>query len=594
MSSSEYFSALFNSEMIETKTKEISLKETLIKPFIIVLKLSYGLIIAEEEWLEIKIQELFESIITANKYQFIECEKLLSQKMIDIFSFKISDFDEESDQLINKSNDNSLLTIWELLEMAKLHNLMFLIDLCLIFFDENISYAFKTFDKQFISADILLDVISRDTFGAKEIDIFKIVEKWIHKHRIRYNLKCIEEKLLLESVRLTLMSLEELNSIVVKSGLYESEFIDHLMKHEMTGDLAQNNRICYESGKLFSAYSSTETYLRNEEKVTVCVTCLLPMPTKINHIMFRIRPLFCGESQNQFNANYWIGVPDSSAENGFRKVIDYKQYSCNGEQDLYFETPFVTNSIRICLESNREVIETNETPNLRLFSDRKQFTINSLGYEFSKNPLKLIDSCIVPETNISTKYGVDCYSPFFGDQYNQYLNEIVLNQSDFHPNPRHYSLRSHELRSHLPAAKEFKNLIQVPIRDFDEQSPPYYIIRLAQPIYVDSLQFEILLENKIFRYDEIPTAECKVEFCSEYGRDLSSADWKTISEDSYIRLSGFYNLEFDLQKVLVIRITGFRSNSDRSVRYPLNIKNFSIPANRSSPEWSHGFNLGIN
>jgi hypothetical protein len=88
------------------------------------------------------------------------------------------DIDEESDQLINKSNDNSLLTIWELLAMAKIHNLMFFIDLCLIFFDENISYAFKTFDKQFISADILLDVISSDTFGAKEIN----------------NLKCIEEK----------------------------------------------------------------------------------------------------------------------------------------------------------------------------------------------------------------------------------------------------------------------------------------------------------------------------------------------------------------------------------------------------------------
>jgi hypothetical protein len=156
--------------------------------------------------------------------------------------------------------------------------------------------------------------------------------------------------------------LEELISIVVKSGLYETQFIDHLMKHEMSGDLAQNNRFCYESRKLFSAYSSNETHLRNEEKVSVCVTCLLPMPTKINHIMFKIRPLFCGESQNQFNANYWIGVSDSSAENGFRKVIDYKQYSCNGEQDLYFETPFVTNSIRICLESNREVIETKSSP----------------------------------------------------------------------------------------------------------------------------------------------------------------------------------------------------------------------------------------
>ncbi len=45
--------------------------------------------------------------------------------------------------------------------------------------------------------------------------------------------------------------------------------------------------------------------------------------------------------------NLTTGVQDSSAENGFRNVIHYKHYSCNGEQDLYFETPIVTNSIRI-------------------------------------------------------------------------------------------------------------------------------------------------------------------------------------------------------------------------------------------------------
>ncbi len=39
------------------------------------------------------------------------------------------------------------------------------------------------------------------------------------------------------------------------------------MKHEMSGDSAQNDRIRHESSKLFSAYSSNETHLRNEEKV---------------------------------------------------------------------------------------------------------------------------------------------------------------------------------------------------------------------------------------------------------------------------------------------------------------------------------------
>jgi hypothetical protein len=96
------------------------------------------------------------------------------------------------------------------------------------------------------------------------------------------------------------MSSKELILILVKCGLYETQFIDHLLKHEMSRDLVQNNRIFYESRKLFRAYSSNGTHLRNEEKVSVCVTCLLPMPTKINYIMFRIRPLFRGDSLDSF------------------------------------------------------------------------------------------------------------------------------------------------------------------------------------------------------------------------------------------------------------------------------------------------------
>lgn len=595
MSSSEYFSALFNSEMIETKTKEISLKETLIKPFIIVLKVTYDRDITQEEWREMKIQELFEAIIIANKYQFIECEKFLSRKLIEIFSFKITD---TVDEVVNSDycKDRSLLTIWELLEMAKLHNLMFLIDLCLVFFDENISYAFKTFDKQFISADILLDVIKRDTFGAHEIDIFNIVQKWILKNRIRYNLNCIEETLLLGCVRLTLMSLEQLTSSVIKSGLYESETIDHVIKHELNGELAQNHRVCYESGRLFTEFSKNETHLRNEENSTVCVTCLLPMPTKVNHLMFIIRQLSCDENNLKFNSNYWIGIPDSNAENGFRQIVDYKQYSCLGKQELFFDEPFVTNNIRICLEYNIDGDVVIDPPNRRSFRDQIRVTIHSLSYEYTKSPLKMIDNCLVPELDFCKTIGVNCYSPYFGDQFNEHLNDIVLNKtnkySDYYDSCRH--------KKGVSITTQFKQRMHSPVVDFGQHIsdfglnlPPFYLIRLSQPIFVDCLQFEINLDETQ-RIEEIVSAECKVEFCSAYIRDISSAKWMTISDESYLTNTGYYNLEFDLQKILVIRISGFRFNSDRSVRFPLYIKNFSIPADRNSWDWSSGQKLGNN
>ncbi|CAG2178288.1 unnamed protein product, partial [Oppiella nova] len=78
----------------------------------------------------------------------------------------------------------------------------YLFDACLDFFDENVSYAFKTFDNQLVGGDILLDVISRETFGAPESDIYLLVEKWIHKYRIRSNQKAPEESLLLAAVKI--------------------------------------------------------------------------------------------------------------------------------------------------------------------------------------------------------------------------------------------------------------------------------------------------------------------------------------------------------------------------------------------------------
>jgi hypothetical protein len=85
---------------LETNYKCLELKETLIKPFIIVLKIVYGFDFNNENLEELEIPELIESLIIATKYQFTRVEKIRSQKIISKFP-PILDMNNESFQQIS-------------------------------------------------------------------------------------------------------------------------------------------------------------------------------------------------------------------------------------------------------------------------------------------------------------------------------------------------------------------------------------------------------------------------------------------------------------------------------------------------------------
>ncbi|XP_054155637.1 uncharacterized protein LOC128954095 [Oppia nitens] len=841
-SSSEYFMALFNSDMIETKTKEIVLKETLVKPFLLVLKLTYNIQMSSTDWFQLKIPELFESVITANKYQFVDCERQLSEKLMNVFAYRsvnclppeLTSHQQQQSLLLvpptafdgildnhryredrpsspaglaaATTTTTATLTIWELLEMAKLHNLHFLTDHCLRFFDENLDYSFDTFDQQFISADILRDVISRDTFGAREVDIFKLVRKWISKCRVRSTKRSVEEQELLECVRLNLIQDSQLDS-VYKSGLYEPELIDRISKHELTGILAQNRRICLDSGHVYRQDCSSVVQSHSERSIVVYINCLLPMPTKINHLMFRIQPT---DYTYNVNARYWIGVKDftttttttttattnnnnttatdSTGGGGgggeFRKVLDYTQCSCVGDQDIYFDQPFITDFVRIVVECNNELfpyrlIQSDdlfpgggpprllETPataataaasavaielplwqpwvpsnnsnsnsndntlpatvvggrgrgrargvggychqplsflvgvssrlaeshpstvaaavpatrdrdgaaactshaggggggtssdqNSRMTAYRQQrcrqflrsrqlpsdpnlFNIKAIRYEYSKCPLRTIESFIVADGNVCLKSGSMCCSKYFGPDFTDHLTDRVLNNKCTY-NEKYdtiggssggcssrasgYTLASivyidgdYETvnkssddndfsvddNDENPVVLAFNELMQTSSSADDFTSD--YVIRLPQPVYADCLQLEVIIENddryhrsrnNTKKWPQLPppppqlAAECLVEICPQFTDNLLSSannttDWHTIGYESYLMETGYYNLEFagGPEKVSAVRLTGFRYNSDRTKRYPLNIRNFSLPADRQSDSW---------
>jgi hypothetical protein len=99
MSESDYFKAMFSNHWLETNYNCLELKETVIKPFINVLKIVYGFDFNNEDLEVLEIPELIESLIIAIKYQFTRVEKILSQKIISKFP-SILDMNNESFQQI--------------------------------------------------------------------------------------------------------------------------------------------------------------------------------------------------------------------------------------------------------------------------------------------------------------------------------------------------------------------------------------------------------------------------------------------------------------------------------------------------------------
>jgi hypothetical protein len=233
---------MFNNEWIETNNNCLEIKETLYKPLIIVLKIVYGFHINDKEWNEFKIQELNEALIIANKYEFIRAEKILSQKIISKFPpihrINCEEFQQISDifQMSSNFNNNNKET-------------NFLEEECLKFFDKNSIHLIKKFDNFLISHQLLLKIISRDSFNVKEIDLFNSLMVWIQKSRLKYGFDFYEEEvLLLQMIRFKFISVEDMNNIVKPEveKLFKKEVMNEIIDDLINGFTNQTKR-CFKS-----------------------------------------------------------------------------------------------------------------------------------------------------------------------------------------------------------------------------------------------------------------------------------------------------------------------------------------------------------
>jgi len=128
------------------------------------------------------LQTVFDLFVISEKNNLLllnnECLNYMDRNAEKLLSNKLITFSP-----ITAINTEILQTICDFYAKSKTKSLLCLSKACLKFFDENADEVLKTIDQLIVSPQILIQIIRRDTFGVKEIDLFNSIIKWVTKYR---------------------------------------------------------------------------------------------------------------------------------------------------------------------------------------------------------------------------------------------------------------------------------------------------------------------------------------------------------------------------------------------------------------------------
>jgi len=332
---SEYFRALLYGGMKESHQKEVELKVSSVSAFKYLLKYLYCGHIQLKSFKEETILEIFG---LAHEYGFTELENA------------ISDYLKETLTIRN---------VCVIYDAANLFQLQPLAEVCRTFIDRQALEVIHHESFYNLSANTLKEMISRDSFCAQEIDIFRAVCEWAQRNSPSDLIKEI-----MASIRLSLISTNDLLTVVRNSGLVEADAIlDAIQAKSQSRDSDLNYRGCllpeqnvacsrfnsqvingenrnalldgdshnYDMEKGFTRHHIDET---NGQGILI----KLGMQCIINHV----RMLLWDKDMRAYS--YYIEV--SMDLKDWVRVIDHTQYLCRSWQYLYF-SPRVAKYIRI-------------------------------------------------------------------------------------------------------------------------------------------------------------------------------------------------------------------------------------------------------
>ncbi|GAB6031713.1 BTB/POZ domain-containing protein 9 [Chamberlinius hualienensis] len=373
---SEYFRALLFGGMRESQESEIELKGTSVVAFKLLLKYIYT---GQMGLASLKEEVILDVLWLAHQYGFVDLETAISDYLKAILSSR---------------------NVCVIYDMANLFNLTSLSGVCCSFIDKHATDIMLQESFLSISASALKEIISRNSFCAKEVDIFRAVCLWIEHNPES------DSREILSAIRLPLMKINDLLNVVRPTMLFSSDALldaiqskteskdtdlnyrGYLLPEEnvathrhgaqvIRGDMRQalldGDTKSYDMERGFTRHGIDEG--DNNQKGIVIK---LGKPCIVNCFKMLLWDL------DTRSYSYYIEV--SMDQKDWARVVDHQGYLCRSWQRLYFPAR-VVNYARI--------VGTHNTLN-------RVFHLVSFECLYTNKAVKLENGLIVPKENVAT------------------------------------------------------------------------------------------------------------------------------------------------------------------------------------------------
>ncbi|XP_041774053.1 BTB/POZ domain-containing protein 9 [Anopheles merus] len=371
---SEYFRALLYGGLQETKQDEITLNIPLMA-FRCLLKYIYS---GSMSLMQMKEEHLLDTLGLANQYGFADLEMAISDYLRQVLS---------------------LGNVCAILDAARLFALDGLTAVCHSFMDRNAADILQHESFRHLSLDSLCSLLLRDSFFAREVEIFQAVFDWC-----RCNADTVPNvDVVVGKVRFELMSLEELLTVVRPSGILDPDrlldaigekisskqlpyrgalwpeenvatpkFNSRTIHGELRSALLDGDTVSYDMEKGYTRHSISET--GDSSGIIVELGKLFI----INHI----KVLLWDRDMRSYS--YYVEV--SVNQRNWERIVDHTKYYCRSWQYLYFSAQAVR-YIRL--------VGTHNTVN-------KVFHVVALEAMFTESTTPVVDGILQPAYNVAT------------------------------------------------------------------------------------------------------------------------------------------------------------------------------------------------
>ncbi|XP_052263784.1 BTB/POZ domain-containing protein 9-like [Dreissena polymorpha] len=460
---SEYFRAMLYGGLLESQpgTSEIPLQDTSAKAFEALLKYMYT---GKMNLTEVKEEHLLDILGMAHRYGFTDLEAAISDYLKAILNIR---------------------NVCLIYDLANIYSLQSLCEVCKDFMDRNATQILHSESFLQLSAHSVKELISRDSFCAPEIDIFSSIQRWADENHGE------DPTPILDSIRLSLMSMHELLNCVRETSLVSADSILDAIKMQTE---CRNMALKFRGFKLPEENVATTRHgaqvIRGEMKAALLdgdtinydldrgftrhliddnngqgIVIKLSQPYIVNTFKLLLW------DRDQRSYSFYIEV--SMDDKDYERVIDHTQYWCRSEQILHFQ-PKVVRYVR--------VVGTHNTQN-------RVFHLVSFECLYTMKTFNLHDGLIVPSENVATIAKKACVIEGVSRSRNALINGDTR-QYDWDSGYTCHQLGSGSIVVQLPQPYVLDSM-RLLLWDCDDRSYGYYI-----ETSVDNSNWELVIDKR--------------------------------------------------------------------------------------------------